>query len=133
MSDCPVPIENVVVNLNLDMIGRTDAESESDRSHYALNSETENPEMTEIIRAVNARTINWPLKYQMSSGGYGSDDTMFRMEGIPAVFFFSGPHEDYHRSTDDAHLIDYEKAQKISQLVFELAIEFGNMERSIRP
>jgi len=133
VSECPVPIDDVVVNLNLDMIGRTDAESESDRSHYALNSETENPEMTDIIRAVNARTINWPLKYNMASGGYGSDDTMFRMEGIPAVFFFSGPHGDYHQSTDDPHLIEYDKAQKISQLVYELALEFGNMDRSIRP
>ncbi len=132
-SDCPVPIGDVVVNLNLDMIGRTDRDSESDRAHYALNSEDVNPELTDIIRAVNSRTVDWPLKYSMASGGYGSDDTMFRMEGIPAVFFFSGPHGDYHRSTDDAHLIEYDKAQKISQLVYELALEFGNMDRSIRP
>jgi len=132
VADCPVPIEEVVVNLNLDMIGRTDRDSESDRAHYALNSETVNPEMTDIIRAVNARTIDWPLKYSMAAG-YGSDDTMFRMAGIPAVFFFSGPHVDYHRSTDDAHLIEYDKARKISQLVYELALEFGNMDRSIRP
>ena len=52
--------------------------------------------------------------------------------GIPAVFF-SGPHRDCHQPSDEAHLVEYDKAQKISQLVYELALEFGNMDRSIRP
>ena len=115
------------------MIGRTDEASESDRGIYALNSDTVTPELTEIIKKVNEETAGWPLKFNMDNGGYGSDDTMFRMKGIPAVFFFSGPHVDYHTSGDDADKIEYDKAQAISQLVYELAMEFGNMDRSIRP
>jgi Zn-dependent M28 family amino/carboxypeptidase len=133
VTDCPVPLENIVVNLNLDMIGRTDRASESDRGHYALNSDTITPELTEIINKVNEETIGWPLKFRMDNGGFGSDDIMFRMKEIPAVFFFSGPHVDYHTSNDDADKIEYDKAQAITQLVYELAMEFGNMDRSIRP
>jgi len=37
----------------------------------------------------------------------------------------SGPHVDYHRSTDDADKIDYEKAEKISPLGYELTKELA--------
>jgi len=38
----------------------------------------------------------------------------------------SGPHADYHRSTDDADKIDYEKAEKISRLGYELTKELAS-------
>jgi len=130
VADCPVPIDKVVVNLNLDMIGRSDRFSQEDRTQYALDSEKITPEFKKLIMEVNSRTVNWPMKYERAKNapGVASDNLVFDAIGIPSVFFFSGAHKDYHRVTDDPEKIDYEKVQKISQLVYELTMEIGNKE-----
>jgi hypothetical protein len=69
VSNPPVPIEDIVVNLNLDMIGRTHPSVAKQRTHWALNSDTETLELTEIIRSVNERTVNWSIEFEMEQGG----------------------------------------------------------------
>jgi hypothetical protein len=124
VSDPPVPLDRIVANVNMDMIGRTDAASMADRSHYAIDSEKITPEFTRLIRDVNSRTVAWPLKYQSPIGN--SDNLMFHAVGIPAVSFYSGHHEDVNQPTDDPEKVDYEKVQRISQLVYEVTMELGN-------
>ncbi len=128
---CPVPIERVVVNLNLDMIGRTDAYSKGDRSHYALDSDKVTPELRKALIEVNQRTLNWPLKFDRppNAPGVGSDNIIFDMKGIPSIFFYSGPHRDYHRPTDDAEKIEYDKVEKLSRVVYALTMELGNRDK----
>ncbi len=122
---CRVPRDKIIADINLDMIGRTDKESESDRALYALDADSVRPEFKRLIMEVNDRTIRWPLKYDRQPKA-GSDNLVFRiMNKTPGVFFWSGAHADYHRSTDDADKIDYEKAEKISRLAYELAKELG--------
>jgi Zn-dependent M28 family amino/carboxypeptidase len=126
VSDPPIPLDRIVANVNMDMIGRTDDASMADRSHYAIDSEKITPEFTRLIQEVNSRTIVWPLKYQSPVGT--SDNLMFHAVGIPAVSFYSGHHEDVNQPTDDALKLDYEKAQKISQLVYEITMELGRRQ-----
>jgi hypothetical protein len=127
VSDPPVPLDRVVANVNLDMIGRTDAASAADRSHYAIDSDKITPELTHLIQEVNRRTVAWPLKYQNPIGN--SDNLMFHLVGIPAVSFYSGHHEDVNRPTDDPDKVDYEKAQKIAQLAYEVTMELGTRQQ----
>jgi Zn-dependent M28 family amino/carboxypeptidase len=124
VSDCPVPLQSIVADVNLDMIGRTDPASEADRSHYAIDSGRITPELTRLIEDVNARTVGWPLKYESPTGN--SDNLMFHAVGIPGVSFYSGHHGDANRPTDTADKIDYEKAEQISRLVYEITMELGN-------
>lgn len=126
VSDCPVPLDKIVADVNLDMIGRTDAASEADRSHYAIDSEKITPEFTALIKKVNATTVGWPMKYQCATGN--SDNLMFHAAGIPGVNFYSGHHDDANMPTDDPDKLDYEKAENISRLVYELTMELGNRE-----
>jgi hypothetical protein len=126
VSDCPVPLDKIVANVNMDMIGRSDAASQAERSHYAIDSEKITPAFTDLIKDVNARSVRWPLKYESPVGT--SDNLMFHAVGIPAVSFYSGHHEDVNRPTDDPDKIDYEKAQKIAQLVYEVTMEVGNRQ-----
>ena len=126
ISDCPVPLERIVADVNMDMIGRTDPASEADRSHYAIDSDRITPEFTKLIREVNSRTVAWPLKYECPTGT--SDNLMFHAVGIPAVCFYSGHHADVNLPTDDAEKLDYEKAERISRLVYEITMELGNRD-----
>jgi hypothetical protein len=39
---------------------------------------------------------------------------------IPAIFFTTWDHEDYHKPSDEVELIDSEKAARVAQMVFYL-------------
>jgi Zn-dependent M28 family amino/carboxypeptidase len=124
---CPVPITDILVNINLDMIGRTDRVQAETRSHYALYSEQIDPEIINRIKAVNTDPVMWPLVYkELRTFPGGSDHVSFMERNIPAVFFFSGHHADLHRPTDDADKIEYDKMQKISQLIYRLVEDYAN-------
>lgn len=128
VNHCPVPLDDVLVNINLDMIGRTGKGLEN-RAHNVVVPKDFYSEFKDIIETVNERSVRWPLvfkKYHQIRGG--SDHLSFHERGIPAVFFFSGHHEDLHRPSDDPEKIDYEKMQKVSQLIYELVMEFGNRD-----
>jgi hypothetical protein len=51
---------------------------------------------------------------------FRSDHFNFARKEIPAIFFFSGTHEDYHRPSDHADRIDTEKTARIARLLFHL-------------
>jgi hypothetical protein len=123
VSHPPVPLERIVADVDMDMIGRTDAASRADRAHYAIDSDRITPAFTDYIRDVNARTLGWPLKYQSVTGN--SDDLAFIMKGVPAVSFYSGHHEDVNRPTDDPEKLDYDKMEKIARLACELTWALG--------
>jgi Zn-dependent M28 family amino/carboxypeptidase len=55
-----------------------------------------------------------------------SDHFNFARKGIPILFFFNGPHEDYHQPSDELENIDAEKAARITQLMFFLGLEVAN-------
>ncbi len=49
-----------------------------------------------------------------------SDHANFAKLGIPVMFLFSDVHEDYHRPTDDADKIDFDKVRRVSRLVLRI-------------
>ena len=49
----------------------------------------------------------------------------------PAIFYFSGVHEDYHQPTDTAEKILYDIYKKRVKLIFHTAWELANREDRI--
>ena len=126
VSSCPIPVSSIVADINLDGIGRSDS-AETERTVFALDSGKFTPALTRLIGNVNARTVNWPIKYEYMMGY--SDNLMFHAVGIPAANFYSGHHEDVNMPTDDIEKIDFEKAEKVSRLVYELTMELANSHK----
>ncbi len=63
---------------------------------------------------------------------FRSDHFNFARKGIPSVFFFNGVHEDYHRPSDETERIKFNKAARISRLVFEVALALANAQETPR-
>lgn len=127
----PVPLDKIVANINMDMIGRTgnglDAET---KEHYLRYSSKVSPKFKDFVKKVNKNTIRYPLVYAEDSKSPGGSDHMsFLRKDIPAIMFFSGIHKDLHNVGDDPDKIQYDKVQKISQLVYELTMELGNIKK----
>jgi len=125
-SDNPtVAIDRVVANINVDMISRNSPDS---IVVIGKNYST----LGEIVDRVGARhhdevglTVSddlWPQERFF----YRSDHFSFARLEIPALFFFSGVHEDYHRPSDTADRVDPEKAARVAKLIFHTVLEIAD-------
>lgn len=137
-SEHPVfDLKNTVVDLNIDMIGRSDKENEGKNYVYVIGSEMLSSELKKINVAANQATHQLELNYKYDDPKdpqrlyYRSDHYNFAKNGVPVAFFFDGIHEDYHKPTDDPEKIDYPLLQKRAQLVFATAWELANRKDRI--
>lgn len=138
-SDHPVyPLENTVVNLNIDMIGRKDSLHENDQYVYLIGADRISKDLHYISEQVNDDLIHFDLDYTYNQEDdpnhfyYRSDHYNFAKHNIPVIFYFSGIHEDYHKPTDDVDKILFPKLSKTAQLVFYTAWEIANRTERLR-
>lgn len=117
------PIGDVVAMINLDMIGRnwTDTvaavfQLDSDIFERADRVAAAHPELD-----MNLLTDPWPGENLVAR----SDQAPFLQYGIPVLFLTSGLHEDYHRRSDEADRLNYEKTARLTRLVFWIGWEFA--------
>src|SRR5690606_30110326 len=123
-SDNPtVPIERVVANINMDMVGRNSPDSVV---AIGLDFSSLGPLVQEIAAkhpelGLTVAPDLWPEEQLF----FRSDHFNFARKEIPAIFFTTGLHEDYHRPSDEPEKIDVDKIARISKLVFYLGYEIA--------
>ena len=125
----PVPLANMVANLNLDMVGRNwrDTVVAIGREHSDLGATLEQVNARHPELRMTAIDDPWPEESFYTR----SDHFNFARRGVPVLFFFSGTHEDYHQPSDEPDRIDAEKTARIGRLLFHLGLEVAN--RTERP
>ncbi|MDP3353449.1 MAG: M28 family metallopeptidase [Flavobacteriaceae bacterium] len=133
------PLENTVVNLNIDMIGRVDEKYTDNPNYvYLIGTDKLSAELHQISENVNATYTNLELDYTYNDENdpnryyYRSDHYQFAKNNIPVIFYFNGVHEDYHKPTDTPDKINYELLAKRAQLVFYTAWELANRPERIK-
>ena len=113
-----VPIDGIVMNINLDMVGRNhpDTVIGVGRQYTNLGPLTdrvleEHPDLGFIV-------IEDPKPEEQAF--FRSDHLHFVNKDIPAIFFTTWDHEDYHKPSDEVGLIDMEKAARVGRMVFHV-------------
>jgi Zn-dependent M28 family amino/carboxypeptidase len=103
--DPPIPLSDIALNVNLDMVARTDGLLWAGGAHHT-------PELREVLEAVAADApVELRLGHDRPGAPEGSDWTNssdhapFHRAGIPFVYFGVEDHEDYHKATDDAERV----------------------------
>lgn len=120
----PVPMEDTVLNVHLDMIGR-DSPSFPEKP-LTLVSENGRARMMEMIRQVNegvGAPLDWELNESVDSQEYlgRSDQYAFMQNGIPAILITRGfEGREYHSAIDDPETINYTKVVQASRLALAL-------------
>jgi hypothetical protein len=132
------PLQNTVVNLNIDMIGRVDKAHEGNPDYiYVIGADKLSSELHKINEEANQKYTKLNLDYTYNDPNdpnrfyYRSDHYNFAKNRIPVAFYFNGVHDDYHRPTDDVDKINFQKMEKITRLVFHTAWELANREQRI--
>ena len=138
-SEHPVfPLENTVADVNIDMIGRIDTFHTRPNYTYVIGSNRLSTELHQINEDMNKQYTHLDLDYKYNADNdpnrfyYRSDHYNFAKKGIPAIFYFSGVHADYHRPTDTPDKIMFDKARTIAQLAFYTAWELANRDQRIK-
>ena len=126
-------LENTVVDLNIDMVGRFDKKHANKPEFiYLIGADKLSTELHELSEAVNKKYMNLELDYTYNDENdpnrfyYRSDHYNFAKNNIPIIFYFNGVHEDYHKPTDTPDKIQYDLLKKRAQLVFYTAWEIAN-------
>jgi hypothetical protein len=128
-----------VVNLNMDMIGRSEDVPDATSPRFRglrqtsarqngnvlhLLGYTYTPELSQIVQEENA-AVGLTIKTEYDDNPQDllrrSDQWTFLRRRIPALFFTTGLHPDYHTPDDDVEKIEFGKIERIARLVYQVA------------
>jgi len=120
-----VPIDAVVANVNMDMVGRNAPDeigATPSPRHPMYNTLVED---ARDLAPEAGLTLSWSAgegRYEQPVDElyHRSDHANFAEAGIPVVFFFSGLHEDYHQPTDTVEKLDFGKIARVTDLIARL-------------
>lgn len=123
----PVPLPQIVADLNLDMIGRNwkDTIVAIGKEHSDLGSTLNRVNAAHPELRMSAIDDRWPQQSFYTR----SDHYNFAKKGIPILFFFNGVHEDYHKASDSPDKIDAEKESRILKLLFYVGQDVANAKQ----
>jgi Zn-dependent M28 family amino/carboxypeptidase len=132
-----VPLARIIAVLNMDMVGRDEEvpqgggsrfrglpvqSAEPNRSAFNLLGHSRCPSLAQTIERANASfglTIKKVLDNNTSNLLRRSDHWPFLQKGVPAVFFHTGLHPDYHTPQDRPEKVNYAKMERIVRLVHQ--------------
>jgi Zn-dependent M28 family amino/carboxypeptidase len=131
-----VPLAKTVAMLNMDMIGRNEEVPENGGARFRglpvqtgasnANSVTllgwSRSSITDAVERANAAyglTLKKNYDNNVSQLLRRSDQWPFLQHGVPAIWFHTGLHPDYHLVTDRADRINYPKMERIARLVHQ--------------
>jgi Zn-dependent M28 family amino/carboxypeptidase len=115
------PLRQTVAMLNLDMVGR------NEDSLLWIAGGFYSPDLMKIIEEENKK-VGFVLLYNTGLLNFASDQGPFLRRNIPAAFFFSGLHSDYHTPADTHQKLNYTKMGRVTNLAARCAARLANTE-----
>lgn len=134
------PLDKTRAVINFDMIGRNEAPSTQTNGLIEIAPDTSNElniigtKYSPDYRATVVKSNEYAglhLNYKWDEDTvlsvlFRSDQYPFLMHDIPAMWWFTGFHPDYHQTTDTADKINYTKMEKILKLAFISGFDFAD-------
>jgi len=127
-----VPLDNIIANINIDMIGCSNTEV---KGLAPIGAGRITPRLKELISQVSYRINYIPINWEYADTCRfinSSDHYPFHLKKIPAVFFFGGGNSDTHSPSDDPEKIDYDFLQKSCSFICEVIKELANGTESLK-
>jgi hypothetical protein len=120
------PDYKIVADINIDMVSRNDGKS------IGVTPSSKHASHTNLatLAEESAKAEGLEVKYDADSFFNRTDSANFARKGIPVVFFFSGVHEDYHKSTDDVEKADFDKAARVARAAYRLGWQVAQAQET---
>jgi hypothetical protein len=131
-------LETTRAEINFDMIGRNEAADPRVLTDIAPDTTNQlgligtdySPDYRATVEREN-RSVGLNLTYKWDLDAYNgilfrSDQYPFLQHNVPAVWWFTGFHPDYHQVTDTVDKINFEKMAKILKLAYRSGFAFAD-------
>ncbi len=115
-----IPVQQVVMALNVDMIGRL---REGRVEVYGTRTTTGLREA--LARANQDPEVWFDFNWEMKNN---SDHYSFYERSIPSMMLHTGLHDQYHRPSDEAHTINAEGLRQITTIMLRLVVDLADRE-----
>jgi Zn-dependent M28 family amino/carboxypeptidase len=126
------PIESTQAVINFDMIGRNETPSTQTEGVRTIAADTSNqlsligtiysPGYRTVVERQNQKTrltLDYTWDQDAALNVYQrSDQFPFALRNIPAMWWFTGFHPDYHQPTDTVEKINFPKMERIVRLAY---------------
>jgi hypothetical protein len=132
------PLATTRAEINFDMIGRNEAADPRVQTEISPDTSNElgligthySPDYRAVVERSN-EMVGLKLNYKWDRDAsnqvlFRSDQYPFLQHDIPAVWWFTGFHPDYHQVTDTVEKINFEKMVKILKLAYVAGFEFAD-------
>jgi hypothetical protein len=133
-----VPLDSIVAEVDVDMIGRgTAADINGGGRTYleVVGLRRLSNELGDWLEAANAKQrVPFVFNYEFDAPGHPlqyycrADHYSYARYGIPSVSLSRGGHMDYHMRTDEAQYIDYPDYARLTQMVFDGLVTIANAD-----
>ena len=134
------PLDTTRAQINFDMIGRDEKDSNQTKGLIDIAADTSNEiniigtRYSPDYRAAVVRSnelVGLHLNYKWDDDTvlnvlFRSDQYPMLLHDVPAIWWFTGFHPDYHQITDTAEKINYAKMEKIVRLAYVSGFDFGD-------
>jgi hypothetical protein len=115
-----VPLDKMVAMINMDMVGRNEP-----RVLSIVLGDSAAAGLDALLKRIGPAELDLELNNDAGTGIDRSDQRAFSPKGIPAVAFFSGTHDDYHKPADTAGRIVEDKLRNVARLATMAAWEIA--------
>ena len=137
------PLASTRAVINFDMIGRNETPSKQTDGLIEIAADTSNevnvvglkysPDYRSAVERAN-RQVDLRISTKWDEDTvvnvlFRSDQYPFLLHNIPAMWWFTGFHPDYHQITDTADRINYSKMEKILKLAALTGLDFASSEK----
>jgi hypothetical protein len=121
------PLDETVMMINCDMVGRLNAKSE-----LTMVGTGSTRGIEPIVEALG-QSAGLKIKKVagLADGFGGSDHESFYAKGVPVLFAFTGLHSDYHRPSDDSDRINFTGMGRIADYLELITLDL--VRRPARP
>lgn len=127
-----VPLGGLNYMVNMDMVGRLDSLNTVIINGVGTSPAWNGlrPDTTAAKRPARPKkdaNAPAPLKVKTTESGVGpSDHTSFYLKDIPAIHYFTGAHEDYHKPGDDEERINYDGMVRVLRHIEDLIVSLDD-------
>jgi hypothetical protein len=132
------PLATTRAQINFDMIGRNETADPRVRTEISPDTSNElgligthySPDYRAVVERAN-ELVGLKLNYKWDRDAtnqvlFRSDQYPFLQHDIPAIWWFTGFHPDYHQVTDTVEKINFEKMTKILKLAYVAGFDFAD-------
>jgi hypothetical protein len=137
-----VPLDRIVTQLNVDMIGRSRKPGDQDGRNsaltgpndiYVIGSKMMSSTLGSLSERVNKDYLELGFNYKYDDPAdpsrffFRSDHYNYAKKGIPIIFYFDGVHQDYHRPSDEIGAIDFGKLERVARTIYAMAYAVADL------